>query len=262
MVLGPVKTATSRRALLALRALKRGPVALDRLGREGDYLGVTQVTTATAASRLGVSQRQVQRLIATGALPASRTAGDAWVVDALALNAMVRTRPARGRPWAPEMAWAALWHLSGLDADWLDRRSSGRLFERLRSLDAEGLVHACRRRALVRHYRASDSFLGELDAALVRTGAAAMTSATFGMSRDRARVDGYCDAGALAGFVRDFHLVEDSRGNVTLRAVSLRALPMGGLEEMPVAVVAADLAESLEVRERSAGLRALERLLL
>lgn len=219
------------------------------------------MTTADAASRLGVSQRQVQRLIATGDLPASRTAGDAWVVDALALNAMARTRPAQGRPWAPGTAWAALWQLSGLEADWLDRRSAKRLAERLASLDAEGLLHAARRRAVFHRFRVSDSFIEDLSAAVIRSGTSAMTAATFGMGRETARVDGYCDDGVLARLASDFHLVEDARGNATLRVAPLRGLAIGGRGEMPVAVVAADLAESLEARERSAGLRVLEGLL-
>jgi hypothetical protein len=222
---------------------------------------MTQMTTATAADRLGVSQRQVERLIASGELPASRTASDAWVVDALALNALARARPARGRPWSTGTAWAALWHLSGLEADWLDQRSARRLVERLRSLDADGLVHACRRRAATRHYRVSDSFIGDLRAAVVHSGTSAMSAVTFGMGADAARVDGYCDEGALAELEIRFHLVQDMRGNVTLRVAPLRALPIGDRHEMPVAVVAADLAESVEVRERSAGLRVLERLL-
>jgi len=233
---------------------------LDVIGRLSDYLWMTQMTTSAAADRLGVSQRQVQRLIAAGDLPASRTAGDAWVVDALALNALARTRPARGRPWSPGTAWAALWQLSGLDADWLDRRSASRLAERHASLDAEGLLHAARRRAVVHRFRVSDSFIEELTASVVRSGASAMTTEVFGMGRDAARVDGYCDDGALDGLVRDFHMVDDARGNATLRAAPLRALPIGERDEMPVAVVAADLAESLEVRERAAGLRVIERL--
>ena len=157
--------------------------------------------------------------------------------------------------------WAALWRLSGLEVDWLDRRSSSRLVGRLASLDAEGLLQAARRRATVHHFRASDSFLEALTAVVVRTGTSAMTSSTFGMAGDTTHVDGYCDEGALSGLVREFHLVEDARGNVTLRTAPLGALPIGNRDEMPRAVVAADLAESLELRERSAGLRVLEGLL-
>lgn len=220
------------------------------------------MTTAAAASRLGVSQRQVQRLIAAGELLAVRTAGDAWMVDALAVNSMTRARPARGRPWSPGTAWAALWQVSRMDADWLDRRSARRLSDRLTSLDAESLLHATRRRAVIHHFRVSDSLVEELTAHVVRSGTCAMTTGVFGMDRDAARVDGYCEGGALAGLVRDFHLIDDPRGNVALRAAALRALSIGDRDEMPVAVVAADLAESLEVRERAAGIRVLESLLV
>jgi len=222
---------------------------------------MTQMTTAEAADRLGVSQRQVQRLVGSGELPARRTAGDAWVVDALTVNAMMRARPERGRPWLPGTAWAALWRLSGLDANWLDRRTTRRLTERLSSLGAGGLLHATRRRAVVRCFRVSDPLLAELSTAVVRSGTSAMTPATFGMEPDSAHVDGYCDDDALPALMRAYDLVEDPRGNATLRAAPFKALPVEGRNEMPLAVVAADLAESFEARERSAGLRVLEGML-
>jgi len=222
---------------------------------------MTQMTTTQAAERLGISQRQVQRLIEARELPATRTAGDAWVVDAIAVNAMARTRPARGRPWSSTTAWAALWRLSGLEVDWLDRRTMRRLDDRLASIDAEELVHATRRRAFVRRYRASESFLADLDALVMRSGARAMERTRFGMDADLARVDGYCTAEAAARLARDFHLVEDPHGNATLRVVAMPPTIIAGRDVMPVAVVAADLAESLEVRERSAGLRVLGDLL-
>lgn len=219
------------------------------------------MTTAVAAERLGVSQRQVQRLIEARELPAARTAGDAWVVDALAVNAMARTRPARGRPWSSATAWAALWRASGLKVDWLDRRTTRRLDDRLATIDAEQLVHATRRRAVVHHFRASESFLADLDRLVIRTGARAMEPSRFGMERDLERVDGYCASETADRLGRDFHLVADPRGNVTLRVATVPSVPLEVRDTMPVAVIAADLAESLEVRERSAGLRVLGDLL-
>jgi len=219
------------------------------------------VSTAEAAERLGVSRRQVQRLIAAGELPAQRTAGDAWLVDPVALNALNRARPARGRPWTAETAWAALWWLSGLDAGWLGARTEARLRERLRHLDASTLVVACRRRAMTHRYRASDSFVEALREAMALSGTSAATAADFGLATDATRVDGYCDDRAHDDFVTRLHLTPDTRGNVTLRVVD--APPDGLLdrEAMPAAVIALDLAESLEVRERSAGLRVLGDLL-
>lgn len=219
------------------------------------------VTTATAAERLQVSQRQVQRLIASGELAAQRTAGDAWLVDALALNALSRGRPARGRPWSGDTAWAALWSLSGLEADWLGTRTAARLRDRLEHLDTETLVHACRRRATVHRYRASESFLDDLRASIALTGASATTVANFEMPPDLTRVDGYCTPDALTDLVARFHLAPDERGNVTLRAAEGSATALLEGSAMPIAVVAIDLAESYEPRERSAGVRVLERLL-
>lgn len=219
------------------------------------------VSTDEAAERLGVSRRQVQRLIAAGELPAQRTAGDAWLVDALALNALNRARPSRGRPWTGETAWAALWWLSGLDAGWLGARTEARLRGRLRRLDSSALVAACRRRATTHRYRASESFLIALRDAVALSGSGAATAADFGIAADETRVDGYVDRETLGDLVTRFHLTPDARGNVTIRAVE--APPAGLLDRraMPTAVVALDLAESLEVRERSAGLRVLEDML-
>jgi excisionase family DNA binding protein len=222
---------------------------------------MTQVTTAVAAERLGVSQRQVQRLIEAGELPATRTAGDAWVVDALTVNAMARTRPTRGRPWSPATAWAALWRVSRLEVDWLDRRTTRRLDDRLASIDAEELVHATRRRAVIHRYRASESFLPDIDALVIHTGARAMEPSRFGMERDLGRLDGYCTSEVATRLARDFHLVEDPRGNTTLRVAAVPSAILESRNVVPVAVIAADLAESLEVRERSAGLRVLGDLL-
>lgn len=77
----------SRRRSSFLTATKAVGRTRDRMCRLCDYLWMTQMTTAEAALRLGVSQRQVQRLIEAGELPATRTAGDAWVVDAVATKA-------------------------------------------------------------------------------------------------------------------------------------------------------------------------------
>ena len=166
------------------------------------------MTTAEAARRLHVSQRQVERLIRRGDVPARRTAGDAWVVDALAVNALGRSRPTRGRPWSAEVAWGALWVLSDLEAPWLDPRTRVRVSSRLASMDALGLVHACRRRADVVRYRVSESFLDELRGALVVSGASA--AERYSLAEEAARVEGYCDAETSAKLRAEFRLVDDT----------------------------------------------------
>jgi len=219
------------------------------------------VSTEAAAERLGVSRRQVQRLITSGELPAQRTAGDAWLVDALALNALTRGRPVRGRPWAEATAWAALWQLSGPDATWLEPRAAARLTARLEHMSPDMLAHACRRRAAAHRFRASESFLDALRERVVLTGPSATSVADFDMDADSRRVDGYCSHSSLDDLIAQFHLATDEHGNVTLRVVETRADLLLDRRAMPIAVVAADLLESNEPRERAAGLRVLERLL-
>lgn len=220
---------------------------------------MSELTTAEAAERLRVSQRQIQRLIHTGEMPARRTAGDAWVLDALAVNALARSRPSRGRPWSAEAAWGALWMVSGLDAAWVDDRTRSRLSSRLKAMDAEELVHACRRRAELRRCRVSESFFAELREGLVSSGASA--AGQFGLAGETARAEGYCDETAWAAIRSQFRLVDDARGNATIRVTTFSDVLRTGLTAMPSAVVAVDLAESYEPRERAAGLRALEELL-
>ncbi|BDO41631.1 hypothetical protein CELD12_11210 [Cellulomonas sp. NTE-D12] len=220
---------------------------------------MSEMTTAEAARRLRVSQRQVERLIGRGEVPARRTAGDAWVVDALAVNSLGRSRPVRGRPWSPEVAWGALWILSDLEAPWVDQRTRSRLSSRLKSMEAPALVHACRRRADVARYRVSESFLDELREVLVLSGTSAAEQ--YGLAEDAARVEGYCEAEKAAELRAKLRLVDDERGNVTLRATRFARVVNVGLRTVPTAVVAVDLAESYEARERDAGLRAVEGLL-
>lgn len=214
-----------------------------------------EMTTAEASERLGVSQRQIQRLIRVGEVPARRTAGDAWVLDALAVNALARSRPSRGRPWSPEAAWGALWMLSGLRATWVGARAESRAWSRLGALEPAALVHACRRRAHVRRCRVSDSFLDDLRGALVPSGASAAEQ--FGLSGETAQVEGYCDGATWAAILSKLRLAADPRGNATIRVTTVSEVLGVGLSAMPVAVVAADLAQSREARERSAGLAAL-----
>lgn len=217
---------------------------------------MTEMTTAEAARCLRVSQRQVERLIGRGEVKARRTAGDAWVVDALTVNALGRSRPMRGRPWSPEVAWGSLWMLSDLEASWVDQRTRSRLSSRLAAMDAPGLLHACRRRADVARYRVSESFLDVLRETLVLSGVSA--AERYGLAEDTTRAEGYCDAEASAELRAKFRLVDDERGNVTLRVTRFPDVVNAGLRRMPAGVVAVDLAESYEARERKAGLRAIE----
>lgn len=88
-----------------------------------------------------------------------------------------------------------------------------------------------------------------------------MSADTVGMGPDRSRFDGYCAYDALDDLVLRFHLIDEPGGNATIRVANLLKYEFAGRHEMPLAVVAADLAGSIEARERTAGRRVLERLL-
>ena len=77
-------------------------------------------------------------------------------------------------------------------------------------------MHDARRRAAVQHFRASESFIEALTAAVVRTRTSATGFATACTACDTAHVDGWCDDDALTGLVRAFRLVEDTRVHDTL----------------------------------------------
>ena len=223
------------------------------------------VGSAAAAARLGVTVRQVQRWVASGDLIATRTVGNALLIDAQSLNAFARTRPARGRAWSSDMAWAALWMLSAegaLPVD-LSARNRRRLADHLDRVTAEELLVAVRRRATVTTYRGSASFHGDITDALVLTGGNATDAGEYRLSRRTDdRLDGYCDEEDATRLIKRAHLVEDTAGSIVIRVprtAGIVAAMTGG--RPPNAVVAADLATSHDARERSEGLRVLRDLL-
>jgi hypothetical protein len=88
-----------------------------------------------------------------------------------------------------------------------------------------------------------------------------MSADTVGMGPDRSRVDGYCAGDALDDLVLRFHLIDEPGGNATIRVAARLEGELAGRHEMPLAAVAADLAGSIEARERAAGRRLLEQAL-
>lgn len=121
------------------------------------------------------------------------------------------------------------------------------------------MVHACRRRADVVRCRVSESFLDDLRGVIAMSGASAAEQ--FGLAGDMTRVEGYCGADAWPGVRSTFQVAEDARGNATIRITAFTDVLASPGVALPKAVVAVDLAESYEARERSAGLRALDGLL-
>jgi excisionase family DNA binding protein len=215
-----------------------------------------ELSTSEVAGRLGVSQRQVQRLVASGQLAVTRRIGRNELVDAASAGRLAAADRRRGRSWDVGTAWAALWLLSGLDADWADRQTKYRLRRRLEAATPDALAWACRGRADVRRLRASGSFLEGLRSRLALTGASALERGRDLMSPAADSVEGYCSDPTGQSLIDEFFLVDDPAGNVTMRVTEFDQTPPG--EPMPLAVVGVDLMESADPREQAAGRAILE----
>lgn len=209
------------------------------------------LVVSEAAERLGVSTRQVQHLVVRGELrQVARGVLDGASVERLAA---VRGGSHR-RAWSEATAWGAVSLLSGSGAEWMGDTQRSRLRSRLRALDALALVERARERADVTRYRAHPSagkyILGEL----VISGDA---SSRLGLVEAN-NIDGYLTAADVAGVVLRHGLIRDDEGRVALRATTMNLDVVRDLAQTSVVLAALDLAESLDVRERRAGLGALD----
>jgi hypothetical protein len=212
------------------------------------------LAVSEAAERLGVSTRQVQHLVAQGELR-SLARG---VVDETSVERLLAVR--RGshtRAWAEPTAWAAVALLSGRAAGWLGESQRSRLRGRLRGLGAEELVERARGRAVVSRFIAHRSADVRLRAELVDTSS---TSVRLGLAETNA-IDGYLATTDLKAVVSRHGLVRDDTGSVTLRATSMDLDVIRDLDSAGDVLAALDLAESLDVRERRAGIDELDRAL-
>ncbi|MPZ53646.1 MAG: hypothetical protein GEU79_13100 [Acidimicrobiia bacterium] len=216
---------------------------------------MTEITISEAAEVLGVTPRQVQRLVSSGSLQTTPTFGATTRLDATSVQALARTRPGPGRPWSPEVAWGTLWMLSGLRAPWLRPHQHSRIRKRLANITAMNVVVATRQRATTARFHASPPVVTALRQKVARTGVSASTQE----ESNGGKLDGYLSENSLQDVLATFPLTRERDGNVTFRISEFATERIG--EEVPQAVVAVDLASSSSPRERSAGLILLDDLL-
>lgn len=212
---------------------------------------MTMLAVSEAAGRLGVSTRQVQHLVARGDLNSvARGFVDASSVDRL----LAVRRGGRARAWSEATAWGAAALLSGMEAAWIGESQRSRLRARLRQMSAEELVARSRNRAVVHRYAGHPSAVGRVRAATVSTH---LVARRLGLA-DVSAVDAYVGADEFDEVVRSHALVRDASGAFTLRATTMAIDVVGDLVSNGEVVAALDLAESLDVRERSVGTKALQ----
>lgn len=215
---------------------------------------MSMVGTSEAARRLGVTSRQVQHLVARGDL---RLVARGYVdLSSVERFAAVRAG-ARTRAWSETTAWGAVALLSGEAASWMGERQQFRLKSRLREIDADGLLAQCRNRAVVRTYAGHPRALDRVRSEIASTHESAQR---LGLSGTNA-VDGYVAADQLQDVALRYALVEDAAGSITLRATTMSIDVVTGFATGGTVLAGLDLAESADVRERSAGVHALEQAL-
>lgn len=212
------------------------------------------VSVSDAASRLDVSVRQIQNLVASGDLCQVARG----VVDRASVERLSAVRAgSHVRPWSESTAWGAIALLSGRNVPWLGSSQRSRLRARLRQISATQLIERARRRADVRWYAGHPASVTRVRAELVDTSDA---SSALGLAGSTA-VDGYLERAALDDVVARHALVADPSGRFVLRSTSMPLEVVADLARSGHVLAAFDLGGSMDVRERRAGQQGIDRAL-
>lgn len=214
------------------------------------------ITTAKAAEVSSLTQHQVAALARSGEI-SSLKLGNTLLIDSISLRRYDRDNCGKGRPLTQATALGALWLLSGLDATWLTYHQCRRMKLMLASIDARTFLWRVRNRSQVIRYRVSDSFREELARSLKATGLSSPLSQSLGLLNSGNILEGYCTTEDVAQLEQSCFLRRSPQGNVLVHVCAF--LPDG--DEMPLAVVAADLTASADSRAHECGLNAIEELL-
>lgn len=218
------------------------------------------VSVSDAAQRLGISARRVRALAANGRVPARKIA-NRWFVEADRLSERGRSSGARGRPFSAKHSLGLLYLASGEDAVWLSDYEKWRL-RRYALPRLQSLLPRLRGRANVHSVHAPESVVKRLasDANFVRSGVSAAEEHRADIS-SRSVLDGYYSERDFNKLVYRYVLepAAEAAANLIVRGIEDDGA-LGGRRHMPLAVVAADLADSADDRSRRAGVQLLRRL--
>ena len=217
-------------------------------------------SVAAAAAELGVSPRRVRQMLAGGALAGQRVGG-VWVVDEPAVRVAERVRRPAHRPWTAAAAWAVLALACGEEP-----AGSPAARSRARERYARGvpeLLDQLRERAAFRWFYAHPAAVPRITErdGVVRTAASAAPDHDLALGGG-GPLDAYVRAGELAALLEEVPMEEGADPhNVRLRTVPDACWPFTpGAAAAPLPIVAVDLAESPNARERRLGAELLARL--
>jgi hypothetical protein len=216
---------------------------------------VVLVSTAEVGARLGISERQAQRLVRAGRL---ERVGIDRIDYASVVHLMAQRRGDHHRVWNEQTAWAAIAILSGLRADWLGQAQRSRLKTSLRSASGSELARKLRNRAAAHRLRGHPAAVGHLASEVVQAGA---ESAVGNLVSAEGRLDGYVSTSRYEGLVDQFRLEDDWDGAITLRTTSFDIGEVSLIAGAGDVLAGVDLAGSLDTREQSAGVRILDQAL-
>jgi len=223
--------------------------------------GVTLVSPAEAARRLGVTPRRIYALVSENRLRSERIGGR-LLIDRDDVDARATGGRAVGRPFSPRRAWAMLLLAAGQDPPGIDPSTRSKLRRILRERDLWSMRARFVERAERRPFRAHSSDLGriETEANVVRTGARHAAAAGLGLVASDAPVELYVDRKTADRLVKRYRLAPSTRPNVLLRVVpdEVRRWLTDSLAPRPA--IALDLAEDRDPRSQQVAREALSRL--
>ena len=215
-----------------------------------------ELTLAEAASRLGVTTRQAQRLAHDGQLQIVRRVGRSVIVEDSAIAQRRHVCAHRGRRWNTSTAWAAIELLERASTDRVSGSTLTRLKSKLSEISVEEFARLAAGRAQTRRMTQTRRRAEVLEEVLVRTGRSALkhadTAVQFGLASGNSEIiEGYVRRSELESVLARFGLEADAEGEVFLHVSDEDTVES-------VITTALDLYERGTTRERSAARKVLQ----
>ncbi len=211
---------------------------------------MTEVTTADAARRLGLSQERVSQMLRSGELVGRRISARGWLVDLASVAERARVATAGGRPWSENRARSVIDALSNGEATDPKTRAL------IRTTEPDVLWRKLAQPVTVRRFTARHPDI--VRDALTLTGETAIEVLGERLVGQSGTVHGYVREGDLEDLLDDAGLVEHGDGEVAVHTFRSRSHSWMTGATAPRALVAVDCARSGASRVRSIGVRALD----